>query len=110
MVDSFNMASLGDQGAIFASASLDDGNDEEAGQQSPEPSVIFFRPLTNYSSKNQWLYTLPRGESALSLAIGDGWVAVATNRQLVRVFSLRWDLGGDEHVALSSFVHVFVFL
>lgn len=88
---SFNLASLGDQGAVFASASLgDEGHEEEEDRPAPEPSVIFFRLLAgNYSNRNQWLYTLPRGESALSVAIGEGWAAVATNRKLVRIFSFR---------------------
>ncbi len=82
----FVMGSIAEDGAIFASAALagaaDDMEDVE-----DEHSTVFFRPFTNYSTKNQWLYTLPKGESALSVAVGTRWAAVATSRQWVRLFT-----------------------
>jgi len=85
----FIMGSIAEDGAIFASAAfaeadanrLEDEDDEE------EHSTVFFRPFANYSTKNQWLYTLPKGEGALSVAVGARWAAVATTRQWVRLFT-----------------------
>lgn len=82
------MGSMAEDGAIFASVAL--GADEVgAGAEDEERSTVFFRPFSNYSQKNQWLYTLPEGESALCVAVGARWAAVATTRQWIRLFTFR---------------------
>jgi hypothetical protein len=85
----FILGSLGEEGALFASASLADREDDI---EAVEPSRLFYRPLTTYSSKNQWLFTLPKGESALCVAVGNRWSAVATTKQFVRIFTGRYRL------------------
>jgi hypothetical protein len=85
------MGSLADDGAIFASVALgpEDGAGVGAAVDDEERSTVFFRPFSNYSQKNQWLYTLPTGESALCVAVGSRWGAVATTRQWIRLFTFR---------------------
>ena len=36
----------------------------------------------------EWSTTLPMGEEALALAIGDSWLAVATSRRILRFYSI----------------------
>jgi len=87
----FNMGSMAEEGAIFASATLDEINpdkgDKQVENKDEERSTVFFRPFANYSAKNQWLYTLPKKEGALCVAVGARWTAVATTRQWVRLFT-----------------------
>lgn len=87
------MGSLAEDGAIFASVALGAG-DEAGGASAADDdearSTVFFRPFNNYSQKNQWLYTLPEGESALCVAVGARWAAVATTRQWIRLFTFRF--------------------
>lgn len=40
-----------------------------------------------WDGHKEWTTTLPLGEDALALAVGDTWVAVATSRRLLRLFS-----------------------
>ena len=45
--------------------------------------------LSTWDSGNkEWSLSLPAKESATGLSLGNGWVAVATDKQLLRVFSL----------------------
>ena len=81
------MGSMAEDGAIFASVALGADEAAGAGAEDEERSTVFFRPFSNYSQKNQWLYTLPEGESALCVAVGARWAAVATTRQWVRLFT-----------------------
>lgn len=85
----FIMGSIAEDGAIFASAAFSgaDADRREDEEDEEEHSTVFFRPFANYSTKNQWLFTLPKGEGALSVAVGMRWAAVATTRQWVRLFT-----------------------
>lgn len=83
------MGSMSHDGAIFASASFtdvtEDGNSNPLGT-----SVVFFRPFAaTHIHKKQWQVNLPAGELALCVAIGSRWCAVATSKNLVRLFSTR---------------------
>eukprot|EP00952_Eustigmatos_sp_NYUAD-ZCMA_P005752 24885-Eustigmatos_ZCMA.PRE.1 len=62
------MGALSEEGAVFASSLLSEA--ESAGNKTAEQSTIFYRPLVQYSTKAQWLYTLPADESALCVAAG----------------------------------------
>ncbi|GAB5030478.1 wd repeat and hmg-box dna-binding protein partial [Nannochloropsis oceanica] len=85
----FIMGSIAEDGAIFASAAFlgADADRREDEEDEEEHSTVFFRPFANYSTKNQWLFTLPKMEGALSVAVGTRWAAVATTRQWVRLFT-----------------------
>jgi chromosome transmission fidelity protein 4 len=71
------MGCLGTSGAVFASEAT-----------ATLPSVIHYRPLDSWSSKNEWTIELPSGENAKALAINDYTVAVCTEKLFLRIFSL----------------------
>ena len=49
------------------------------------------------SGNKEWSVSLQAKESATGLSLGNGWVAVATDKQLLRVFSL----GGIQRDVIS---------
>ena len=49
------------------------------------------------SGNKEWTVSLPGKESATGLSLGNGWVTVATDKQLLRVFSL----GGMQRDVIS---------
>eukprot|EP00761_Pharyngomonas_kirbyi_P013946 gb/GECH01013976.1/.p1 GENE.gb/GECH01013976.1/~~gb/GECH01013976.1/.p1 ORF type:complete len:1240 (+),score=329.00 gb/GECH01013976.1/:1-3720(+) len=71
----YNMASLSSQGAVFASRSC-----------RSKPGVIYFRPFDSWAPSN-WTVHLNCGEDPLVVAVGKEYVAVATNKRNLRVFS-----------------------
>jgi hypothetical protein len=75
----FDMASLGMHGAIFAcpSASGEEGC----------ASTIFYKPFSTWAANADWTYHLDKGEEAAAVCVGAKFAAVATSKQLLRVFS-----------------------
>ena len=55
------------------------------GNPSPSPLIVLLPPLCELQS--DWTVPLPAGEEARCLAVGSDFVAVATSRQLLRLFS-----------------------
>ena len=55
--------------------------------QEDSPSKIVCVNFANWDGQKEWSTTLPAGEDALALAVGDSWVAVATSRRLLRLFT-----------------------
>lgn len=54
----YSMASLGTVGAVFASEAT-----------TALPSVVHYRPIDSWASKNDWMLDLPSGESAVGMRI-----------------------------------------
>lgn len=73
----FTMGSLGLEGALYASASSEHA-----------PATIVFRPFESWSTNADWTTSLPAGEEAASVAVGDTFCIVGTSRRMVRIFSL----------------------
>jgi chromosome transmission fidelity protein 4 len=76
----FTMACMGSIGAAFASPET-----QEAGEATP--STVFYRPFDAWAPQSDWTVTLPKGEEATCIAIGNTFVAVATSKWLLRIFS-----------------------
>ncbi|CAI8014341.1 WD repeat and HMG-box DNA-binding protein 1 [Geodia barretti] len=73
-----NMASLSES-CLALACQRNEGN----------PSQLQCLHLSTWDSGNkEWSLSLPAKESATGLSLGNGWVAVATDKQLLRVFSL----------------------
>ncbi|XP_046632303.1 WD repeat and HMG-box DNA-binding protein 1-like isoform X3 [Daphnia pulicaria] len=70
------MASLSSQALLLACPAQEDS-----------PSRIVCVNFAAWDGHKEWATTLPLGEGALALAAGDAWVAVATSRNLLRLFS-----------------------
>lgn len=66
------------------------------------PSLSPFSQLqcvhfSSWDSNKDWAIPLPSKESVTALSLGSGWIAVATNKQMLRVFSL----GGMQRDVIS---------
>lgn len=70
------MAALSAQALFLAGPALEDGS-----------SKLVCVNFAAWDGHKEWTTTLPLGEDALALAVGDSWVAVATSRRLLRLFS-----------------------
>ena len=44
--------------------------------------------FASWDGHKEWSTSLPEGEEAVALAVGDSWVAVATSRRLLRLFTV----------------------
>lgn len=44
--------------------------------------------FAGWDGHKEWSTTLPQGEEALALAVGDSWLAVATSRRLLRFYTI----------------------
>lgn len=73
---SHTMAALSTQALILACPAQDDS-----------PSKIVCVNFGSWDGHKEWSTTLPVGEEALAIAVGDNWIAVATSRRLLRLFS-----------------------
>ncbi|KAL7344441.1 hypothetical protein BJY59DRAFT_718629 [Rhodotorula toruloides] len=113
----YNLAALGELGAIFSCPSAGDS-----------PSQLFYKPYESWTALQTWTASLPAGEQATALAIGgmgpatdgsaafddpsvgltgSGTILVATSRGFVRFFSgaglqkYIWNVG-EEVVAMAA--------
>ncbi|BGP21985.1 chromosome segregation protein [Rhodotorula toruloides] len=113
----YNLAALGELGAIFSCPSAGDS-----------PSQLFYKPYESWTALQTWTASLPTGEQATALAIGgigpaidgsavfddptvgltgSGTILVATSRGFVRFFSgaglqkYIWNVG-EEVVAMAA--------
>lgn len=57
-------------------------------QDESTPSKVVCVNFASSDGHREWSTSLPVGEEALALAVGEGWLAVATSRRLVRLFSV----------------------
>ena len=53
--------------------------------------------FSSWDNNKDWTITLPSKESIQTIAIGDGWVAMATNKQLLRLLTV----GGVQREVIS---------
>ena len=82
--DNYVMADLNPNLVALASE-----GDEAAAADDDEATASKLTVLTigSWDSTKEWSVSLPRGESAEALAVGGNWVALATNRRMLRIFS-----------------------
>eukprot|EP00808_Paulinella_micropora_P030462 g42653.t1 len=80
----FTMCALGERAAFFASPENTDINRAEDPNR---PSTVFYRPFRSWGGKSEWTLHLPKGESAQAVGCGGTWAALATNKQMLRIFS-----------------------
>lgn len=66
------------------------------------PSQLQCVHFSSWDSQKDWITTLSNKESIQAVAIGDGWIAVATNKLLLRLFSV----GGVQREVISVPGHV----
>jgi chromosome transmission fidelity protein 4 len=85
----FQMAALGEHGAIFASK-------ESTVAGVKQPSTIFYQPMDSWAPSD-WTLSLPYGEEATCVAVGSTWCAVSTTANNLRVYSY----GGVQKALLS---------
>lgn len=57
-------------------------------QDDSTPSKVVCVNFASSDGHREWSTSLPAGEEALALAVGESWLAVATSRRLLRVFSV----------------------
>jgi chromosome transmission fidelity protein 4 len=86
---SLSMAAFDEQGVILASAASGADADKSIANLSDagQPSVLRYHAFDSWTS-NRWQCPLPQGESAQCVALGSDWIAVATSRDILRVFAL----------------------
>ena len=99
MVDhtGFVMAALSYEGAVFATAAeVDPDKNNPYASDFKKPTVyygstIYYKAFPNQAQlkgcNESFQVTLAEAEEAKAVAVGRGWVAVATSRQLLRIFS-----------------------
>jgi chromosome transmission fidelity protein 4 len=72
----FNIASLSEEGAIFA-----------APPRADVPATLFYRHFNNWSSSNEWSLQSEAGEAFEAVAAGSTFVAASTSRGMLRVLT-----------------------
>eukprot|EP01034_Spumella_vulgaris_P027034 gene27034-33694_t len=95
--DTFVMAALAYEGAVFASEPEEDPdahkvNRDKEGFKKPLPgSVIYYHAFNGQKQldgvNESFRFTLADSEGAVAVAVGRGWIAVATTSKLLRIFS-----------------------
>ena len=73
----FSLSALGEHGCALA----------KVWESSQRPSVVFYRELAAWTANSDWTVHLPSPETATALAVTNKHVAVATDRQWVRLLS-----------------------
>ncbi|CAM9702874.1 unnamed protein product [Chrysoparadoxa australica] len=83
----FSMGTLGQDGALLAttkegSKAYEDDDNRDSGR-----SVLYYLSMGRRTAGLSWSKMLLTGEGAQVVAAGCGWAAVATTKQIVRVFT-----------------------
>ena len=63
----------------------------------PPSSQLHCVHFGSWDSNRDWSVSLTAKESIRSVAVGDGWIAIATNKQMLRLFSV----GGVQQEVIS---------
>ena len=63
----------------------------------PPPSQLHCVHFGSWDSNRDWSVSLTAKESIRAIAVGDGWIAIATNKQMLRLFSV----GGVQREVIS---------
>ncbi|KAL6175383.1 hypothetical protein ACLB2K_052024 [Fragaria x ananassa] len=82
----FTMASLNENGCVFANPSKGEKN----------MSTLMYRPFTSWANNSEWSMRL-EGEEVKVVALGTTWVAAVTSLNFIRVFTI----GGLQRHVLS---------
>lgn len=72
----FTLGSLGEEGAIYASPASADVR-----------STVVYRPFEAWAPNSDWTVSLPKGEDATCVAVGQTFVSVATTARRLRIFT-----------------------
>jgi chromosome transmission fidelity protein 4 len=75
----YDKACLSEQGTLFSCPA-----DAELGV----PATIFYRPHETWTERQDWRTTLPKGEEATAISLGESFVTVITSTGYVRIFTL----------------------
>ncbi len=96
-MEMYSRAAMSKEGAVFATDPIELTEEEKFGLEDYEikrktkGSTIYYRAFPNQrhleGCNSSFTYTMAEGEAALAVAVGCGWVAVATSRNLLRIFS-----------------------
>ncbi|XP_070571111.1 WD repeat and HMG-box DNA-binding protein 1-like isoform X2 [Ptychodera flava] len=57
-------------------------------QDSETPSQLLCLHFSSWDNQKEWSITMPNGEDIKAITLGYGWLAVATDKRLVRLFSI----------------------
>ncbi|XP_033110580.1 WD repeat and HMG-box DNA-binding protein 1-like [Anneissia japonica] len=79
----YTMADLSAQAVLLANEKDDDGN----------LSQLTCLHFGSWDTQKEWNTSMPKGEEIKSLCLGWNWLAVGTDKRLVRIFSI----GGVQH-------------
>ncbi|XP_072031398.1 WD repeat and HMG-box DNA-binding protein 1-like [Amphiura filiformis] len=71
------MADLSNEAVVLACEGMDDS-----------PSQLMCYHFASWDTKKEWTTVMPKGENIKALTAGSGWVAVATDKRLVRLFTV----------------------
>ena len=63
----------------------------------PSPSQLQCTHFSSWDNLKDWTIELPSKESIKAVAIGDGWIAMATSKRQVRLFTV----GGVQREVIS---------
>ncbi|KAJ0988269.1 hypothetical protein J5N97_006625 [Dioscorea zingiberensis] len=80
----FTMASLSENGSIFANPCKGDKN----------TSTLMYRPFSSWANNSEWSMRF-EAEEIKAVALGNGWAAAATSLNFLRIFT---DSGLQKHV------------
>lgn len=83
----FKIASLCYEGAVFANDPEEPENEEDVKPGSTVYYHAFPGQRILQGANDSFTYSLPSGEAALAVAVGTGWVAVATSKKYLRLFT-----------------------
>ncbi|KAL1554815.1 WD repeat and HMG-box DNA-binding protein 1-like [Salvia divinorum] len=72
----FTMASLNENGSVFANPCKGDKN----------MSTLMYRPFSSWANNSEWSMRF-EGEEVRAIALGSGWVAAITNFNSLRIFT-----------------------
>ena len=77
----YDKACLNESGALFACPPRNNGREME-------PAQLYYRPHETWTSRTDWRYALPKGETVVSIALSDNYIVCSTSANYVRIYSL----------------------
>eukprot|EP00960_Hanusia_phi_P077656 768724-Hanusia_phi.AAC.7 len=77
----FTMAAMDASGAVFASPQVKERNGEL------NLSTLSYRPFDSWASQSDWTTTMPENEEIMAVATSESWIAAATSKRILRIFS-----------------------
>eukprot|EP01035_Chromulina_nebulosa_P018264 gene18264-23939_t len=89
----FNKGVLAYEGAFFSNAAdpITPSNEDDIDIPSTKGSVLYYHAFANQSqlkgANESFTFTMADNEDSLAIAVGKGWCATATSKQLLRIFS-----------------------